>query len=128
LGNHQELNVIARAFGHTGKYIVRRLLERGVAVRTLTGHPTRPNPFGDAVEGVPFNFERPTALKESLRGAATIFNTYWIRFERGSSTFARAVQNIQMLIAAGLACIALYRSVLPTPQRPHRCHISAARA
>jgi uncharacterized protein YbjT (DUF2867 family) len=99
LENHQELNVVTGAFGYTGKYIARRLLERGVAVRTLTGHPTRPNLFSDAVEAVPFNFERPGALEENLRGATTIFNTYWIRFERGSMTFARAVQNIQTLIA-----------------------------
>jgi NADH dehydrogenase len=100
LENHQELNIVTGAFGYTGKYIARRLLERGVAVRTLTGHPTHPNPFGDAVEAVPFNFDRPAALVESLRGATTIFNTYWIRFERGSMTFARAVRNIQTLIEA----------------------------
>jgi uncharacterized protein YbjT (DUF2867 family) len=49
---------------------------------------------------VPFNFERPAALVESLRGATTVFNTYWIRFERGDMTFARAVHNIQTLIEA----------------------------
>jgi uncharacterized protein YbjT (DUF2867 family) len=49
---------------------------------------------------VPFNFERPAALVESLRGATTVFNTYWIRFERDSMTFARAVHNIKTLIEA----------------------------
>jgi uncharacterized protein YbjT (DUF2867 family) len=100
LDTQQELNVVTGAFGYAGRYITRRLQERGLAVRTLTGHLTRTNPFGGAVEAVRFNFERPAALVESLRGATTIFNTYWIRFERGGMTFARAVQNIQTLIEA----------------------------
>ena len=100
MDNQQELNVVTGAFGYAGKYITRRLLESGIAVRTLTGHPRDPNPFGDAVEAVPLNFERPATLVQSLRGATTIFNTYWIRFERGGMTFARAVQNIQTLIVA----------------------------
>jgi uncharacterized protein YbjT (DUF2867 family) len=100
LDNQQELNIVTGAFGYAGKYITRRLLERGVRVRTLTGHPAHANPFGDSVEAVPFNFERPAALVESLRGATTVFNTYWIRFERGEMTFDRAVRNIQTLIEA----------------------------
>jgi uncharacterized protein YbjT (DUF2867 family) len=100
LKNDQELNVVTGAFGYTGKYITRRLLDRGVAVKTLTGHPTHPDPFGGAVEAMPFNFDRPAALVESLRGATTVFNTYWIRFERGAMSFDRAVQNITTLIEA----------------------------
>jgi NADH dehydrogenase len=96
--NHQELNVVTGAFGYTGQCIARRLLQRGIAIRTLTGHPRRANPLGDSVEAVPFNFDRPSALAESLRGATTVFNTYWIRFERGGVTFDRAVQNIRTLI------------------------------
>ncbi len=98
--NHRELNVVTGAFGYTGKYITRRLLGRGIAVRTLTGHPDRPNPFGDAVEIYPFNFDKPEALTEHLRGATTVFNTYWIRFVRGDLTFERAVRNIETLIEA----------------------------
>lgn len=100
MANHPELNVVTGAFGYTGKHIARRLLERGVALKTLTAHPTHPNPFGDAVEALPFNFDRPAALVESLRGVTTVFNTYWIRFERGGLTFARAVKNTRTLIEA----------------------------
>jgi uncharacterized protein YbjT (DUF2867 family) len=100
LDNQKELNIVTGPFGYTGKYIARRLLERGVRVRTLTSHPAHPNPFGATVQAVPFNFERPAALVESLRGATTVFNTYWIRFERGEMTFDRAVRNIQTLIEA----------------------------
>ncbi len=52
-----ELNVVTGAFGFTGKYIARRLLSMGKRVRTLTGHPNRPNPFGDQVSVVPFHFD-----------------------------------------------------------------------
>jgi len=100
MGNHQNLKVVTGAFGYTGQYIARALLQRGFAVRTLTAHPLRPNQFSGAIEAVPFNFERPAVLAESLRGATTVINTYWIRFERGSMTFARAVENIRTLIDA----------------------------
>src|SRR5690606_36587488 len=43
------MHVVTGAFGYTGRYITRRLLERGLRVKTLTGHPDRPNPFGDQV-------------------------------------------------------------------------------
>jgi hypothetical protein len=32
-------------------------LEQGKRVKTLTGHPDRPNPFGDRVSVAPFNFD-----------------------------------------------------------------------
>jgi NADH dehydrogenase len=38
-------------------------------VRTLTGHPDRPNPFGDRVSVASFHFEDPWKLAEHLRGA-----------------------------------------------------------
>jgi GDP-D-mannose dehydratase len=48
-----ELNIVTGAFGFSGKYISRLLLEQGKRVKTLTGHPGRQNPFGDRVEAVP---------------------------------------------------------------------------
>ena len=95
-----EVNVITGAFSYTGKYITRRLLAMGKEVRTLTGHPNNPNPFGDAVRVFPFNFDRPHELVESLQGATTLYNTYWIRFAHGSMTFDRAVENTKTLIRA----------------------------
>lgn len=95
-----ELNVVTGAFGYTGKYITRKLLQMGKRVRTITGHPGRPNPFGGLVEAFPFNFDRPERLAESLRGAATLYNTYWVRFNRGRSAFDQAVDNTRTLIRA----------------------------
>src|SRR6266571_4778253 len=95
-----EVNVITGAFSYTGKYITRRLLAMEKEVRTLTGHPNNPNPFGDQVTAYPFNFDNAEQLVESLRGATTLYNTYWIRFSHGTTTFDVAVENTKKLIKA----------------------------
>src|SRR6266568_1273252 len=95
-----EINVITGAFSYTGKYITRRLLAQGNEVRTLTGHPDNPNPFGKQACVYPFNFDNPAALVKSLEGATTLYNTYWIRFARGSVTFEKAVANTKILFEA----------------------------
>lgn len=95
-----EINVITGAFSYTGKYITRRLLAMGKEVRTLTGHPNNPNPFGEQVSVYPFNFDKPEELVKSLQGATTLYNTYWIRFAHGSITYDKAVENTKILIAA----------------------------
>ncbi len=40
------------------------------------------------------------SLSRSLRGADTLYNTYWVRFERGQVTFAGAVANTARLVDA----------------------------
>jgi uncharacterized protein YbjT (DUF2867 family) len=95
-----ELNIVTGAFGFSGKYISRLLLEHGKRVKTLTGHPGRQNPFGDRVEAVPFNFDHPAELAKCLRGTTTLYNTYWVRFPHGEVTFERAVENSRVLVAA----------------------------
>jgi NADH dehydrogenase len=97
-----EWHVVTGAFGYSGKYIAARLLEAGVRVRTLTHSPRRANPFGGKVEAHPFNFDNPAALVESLRGAAVLYNTYWIRFNTREPGFqhAAAVSNTLKLFEA----------------------------
>lgn len=92
--------VITGAFGYTGKYATRLLLDLGYRVRTLTNHPRRENPFGDRVEVFPYDFGRGARLQQALAGASTLINTYWVRFPRGRSTFEAAVQNTRKLIQA----------------------------
>lgn len=72
----------------------------GERVKTLTGHPNRENPFGDQVSAYPFNFDNPSQLVESLQGATTLYNTYWIRFPHRWGTFDEAVENTKTLIKA----------------------------
>jgi uncharacterized protein YbjT (DUF2867 family) len=92
--------VVTGALGYTGRYIARALLARGTPVTTLVAHPDRPNPFGDQIRIAPFNFDQPAALAESLRGAATLYNTYWVRFNRGGVSFDQAVANTRILLRA----------------------------
>ncbi|HEU0039209.1 MAG TPA: NAD(P)H-binding protein [Verrucomicrobiae bacterium] len=101
-----ELHVVTGAFGYSGRYITARLLEADHSVRTLTNSPQRANPFGGAVEARPFDFDQPTRLAESLRGAAVLYNTYWVRFTHGDFSHAGAVENtLKLFAAAKAACV-----------------------
>jgi uncharacterized protein YbjT (DUF2867 family) len=91
---------ITGAFSYTGKYVARLLLDRGYAVRTLTGHLGRENPFGETVEVFPYNFDHADQLRKTLLGTSTLINTYWVRFPRGELTFETAVRNTRTLIEA----------------------------
>lgn len=94
-------DVVTGGFSYTGKYIVGELLGRGREVSTLTGHPRRPDPFGGRVPAARLDFDNEAAgLARALQGADVLYNTYWIRFERGALTFRRAVENSRRLIAA----------------------------
>ena len=98
-----KLHAVTGAAGYTGKYIARLLLDRGDEIRSLTGHPDRPNPFDRPIETVPFNFDDPDALARSLEGADTLFNTYWVRVAYGDMTHERAAGNLRTLFAAAKA-------------------------
>ncbi|MCP2343844.1 SDR family oxidoreductase [Actinomadura rupiterrae] len=94
-----DLDVVTGAFGYSGAAIARELMAEGRRVRTLTAHPERA-PAGSAVEARPLDFDNPLELVESLRGARTLYNTYWIRFGRGRVDHALAVHNSRTLFDA----------------------------
>jgi NADH dehydrogenase len=100
---NDERHVVTGAFGYTGKYIARRLLAAGKQVTTLTGHPNRHNPFAHSIDVARLAFDNPAELTASLRGATTLYNTYWVRFDHGRTTFAKAVENTRTLFAAARA-------------------------
>ncbi|MEE8459133.1 MAG: NAD-dependent epimerase/dehydratase family protein [Phycisphaerales bacterium] len=97
------LHVVTGAYGYSGRYIAHRLLEAGAEVRTLTNSPGRENPFGGRVEADPLCFDEPAKLTESLRGAAVLYNTYWVRFNHRTFKHATAVDNTQRLFDAARA-------------------------
>ena len=99
----QHLRVVTGAFGYTGRYIAQRLLDDGVPVRTLTRNPASASPFGDLVERRPLDFDDAGQLIENLRGAVTLYNTFWIRFARGNVNHDTAVRNTRNLIDAAVA-------------------------
>src|SRR6266851_2317699 len=92
-------DVVTGAFSYSGSAIARDLLAAGRAVRTVTGHP------GRALSGTPFevrplDFADPAGLTASLRGAGTLYNTYWVRFPRGPVDHQTAVANSRTLFHA----------------------------
>jgi len=93
---------VTGAFSYSGKYITRRLLERGEEVITLTGHPNRPDPFGGRVKAYPLDFDE-ASMSCSLQGAEVLVNTYWVRFDKEQNTQPRAVENTRKLIHAAQA-------------------------
>lgn len=94
------LDIVTGAAGYTGKYITRRLLAQGRRVKSLTGHLNRENPFAGRVELIPYNFDKADVLTASLQGATTLYNTYWVRFSHGGSTFNTAIENTLILLRA----------------------------
>jgi NADH dehydrogenase len=115
----EKLHVVTGAFGYSGRHIAARLLEQGVRVRTITGHPDRPDPFGGRVEVAKLDFGDPDALAGSLAGAEVLYNTYWVRFDHGDTTHERAVANTEVLFraaaAAGVERVVHVSITNPTP-------------
>lgn len=93
---------VTGAFSYSGKYITYNLLERDEQVITLTGHPNRPDPFGGKVKVYPLDFKDETQLATSLDDVDTLYNTYWVRFDRGDTTQPRAVENTHKLVRAAV--------------------------
>jgi NADH dehydrogenase len=93
---------VTGAFSYSGKYITRRLLERGEEVITLTGHPDRPDPFGGRVRAYPLDFNE-ASMAQSLQGVEVLVNTYWVRFDKDKNTQPRAVENTRKLVNAAKA-------------------------
>ena len=99
-GRATETDLVTGAFSYSGSRIAELLIESGRAVRTLTHHPDREHPLRAQVQASPYRFDDPAALARSLEGITTLYNTYWVRFERGRTTFAHAVANSRALFEA----------------------------
>ncbi len=72
-------------------------------MRTLTFHPDRPHPLQKTVEALPYRFDEPAALVASLEGVVTLYNTYWVRFDRGQTSFRQAIERSSALFGAAQA-------------------------
>ena len=94
------LDVVTGGFSYTGRFVAPRLIDRGRRGRTLTNHPDPQSPLFRQIETVAMDFERPTELVEAMRGADTLYNTYWVRSNHGAASFAQAVRNTGLLIDA----------------------------
>lgn len=91
---------VTGAFGYSGRYIARQLLDQGHEVITLTNSPDRESPLYNRIRAFPFNFDAPAKLSETLRGIDALINTYWVRFNHKFFTHADAVRNTLILFDA----------------------------
>lgn len=113
-------DVVTGAFSYSGAAIASELQAAGRRVRTLTGHPDRApktpqtpktpetpetpkTPAGTGIEVRLLDFADPSALAESLRGARTLYNTYWVRFAHGQVDHPVAVARSRVLFQAAAA-------------------------
>ena len=95
-----ELDVVTGAFSYTGRAIAEVLLSRGRSVRTLTRRDAPADPLAARIENSELQFRDERGLREALAGANTLYNTYWVRFAHGETTFERAVSNTRVLLRA----------------------------
>jgi uncharacterized protein YbjT (DUF2867 family) len=115
------LHAVTGAYGFLGRHIAARLLDRGDEVVTLTNRKPRSVSGAGSVLATAFRGRVPAEVAEvagrpglsvaplvfdtdglaaSLRGVDTLFNTYWVRFDRGSVSHAAAVANSRALFEA----------------------------
>jgi NADH dehydrogenase len=93
-------DLVTGAFSYSGSHIAQQLLDSGRRVKTLTGHPDRDHPLRAHIKASCYRFDDPVALTESLEGVSTLYNTYWVRFDHGQTTFANAIEASRMLFFA----------------------------
>jgi NADH dehydrogenase len=94
------IHIVTGAFGYSGRYIAKRLLDAGLEVRTLTNSLQCPDPFRKQVKAFPLDFKNETLLVRSLEGGSVLYNTYWVRFNYSTFSYLEAERNTLKLFKA----------------------------
>lgn len=94
------VDAVTGATSYTGRFIAERLLADGRSVIDLTRRPGATHPLGEAARSAPLEYDRPERLAQTLEGVDTLYNTFWIRFERGPITYPWAVERSRILFGA----------------------------
>ncbi len=94
------LQMVTGPFGYTGRYLVRALNAAGLPVAGLTDRRQPAGLAASALRIFPYDFDRPDALTSHLAGVEVLYNTYWVRFDRGATTFDLAVRRTEALLTA----------------------------
>jgi NADH dehydrogenase len=96
-------DAVTGATSYTGRFIAQRLAKSGRTVIDLTRDPRHPHPLGDLVSSATLDFDHPDRLAGTLEGTENLYNTFWIRFERGQITYRWAVERTIILFEAARA-------------------------
>ena len=98
----RDAQVVTGAFGYSGRWIAKELLNCGHRVRTLTNAIGRDDPFDGQVEVSPIDFSDHDSLVTTLSDADVLYNTYWVRYKDKKGGYAHniAVSNTRKLISA----------------------------
>ncbi len=95
-----KIHIVTGAFGYSGRYIARRLIDSGEKVRTLTNSKTHGANQAGNIEVHPLDFTNKRKLVKSLSGGSVLYNTYWIRFNHRKFKQADAIRNTMLLFDA----------------------------
>jgi uncharacterized protein YbjT (DUF2867 family) len=93
------MHVVTGAFSYTGSYVAGELLSSGASVKTLSRAPDPAHPLSPKVAFGLLRFDE-AALAAELRGADTLYNTYWVRFEARGVTWESVLANTRVLLRA----------------------------
>ncbi len=88
-------DLVTGANGYSGAYVAHRLIESGRRVRTLTRDTAE---LTEPITAFKYRFDDPDQMIEAFDGVDTFYNTYWVRFARGSFTHQDAVANSKALV------------------------------
>lgn len=113
-----DIDVVTGAFGNTGAAIARRLRGAGRTVRTLTNHP--PADPGD-IDVHPLAFDNRNLLAAAFDGAATFYNTFWMRTDKSGyqAAVARSAALITAAADAGVRRIVQLSVIKPSLDSPY---------
>jgi len=93
-------DAVTGATSFTGRFIAERLVAGSRSVIDLTRDPRATHPLGELASSAALDFDHPDRLTRTLEGVDTLYNTFWIRFERGPITYPWAIARSQILFAA----------------------------
>jgi uncharacterized protein YbjT (DUF2867 family) len=91
-------------FSYSGRFIAEELLARGWEVVALgRNRPAAEDSLAARVSFQLLLLDDEIALAGALAGCDALFNSYWVRFEYGDTTFAQAVERSERLFRAAAA-------------------------
>jgi len=95
---------VTGVFSYSGRFIAEALLARGWEIVALgRSRPAAADSLAERVDFCPLLLDDEEALAAALSGCDALFNTYWVRFERGGATFSQAVERSDRLFRTARA-------------------------